>query len=691
MSSISPKRKQIPPSQRKRIVVPKVEDDIFSTPPPQAVRASPPPRTSRREAPHLAEGPFRSAFINTNGQSRPMLPDRCPSGTEEEAEGDGAYEEWPPRRGKRKSLVRPEGVDPSPSREREQPIVRAQPQCPPSNVLAPSAVPVDKSSLVAKTVSVIEPVVTHDLQGSTSQITQIKAVPLQVARMVTPAIAETSKNVRRPLQPIVISSQDKLPLNFKRRLSTLDSIQAKDPAPVTSHNRLLFPVASAHELPPPVPGPPSKRDSLGQYPTPAALDDPSVNDPFRVSQNREARRWTLADDSKTPWVNACREDLVRRASVQHIDLRALHSGKNVGTSLIGGTMSVGHSNTSESSSVAKKKGPRSPSRSSTPSNLTESNKELVLALGLEAVYSRMANNHKFHIDVVREVAARQRSLEDADLVLRNMREAAGREYARLLRQDEAVYSHVGCETGESEEEDEDDADQTGDGQPVRPSQALLGPNHLPTSLVPQGHARHLTLKISTASPDSSSTHPHDYSPPTPTRARAFRRLERQGRVEEAKLREARHVRRSLRPNSAEASQEADEQRIIKYLLQLQEDDKDGVPPKKLENPIGPERLGEWDKEDETQEDEGGAGPSILPEEIRQSGFPLEREYAAKVTPSLACSALATLSVLDAEWTNSDDELLLDGDLTVHEELVRRKGLGSVKFRTAHLYSLLLDG
>jgi len=45
---------------------------------------------------------------------------------------------------------------------------------------------------------------------------------------------------------------------------------------------------------------------------------------------------------------------------------------------------------------------------------------------------------------------------------------------------------------------------------------------------------------------------------------------------------------------------------------------------------------------------------------------------------------------NVEWLDDDDELLLDGDLAVHEELVRRKGLGSVKFRTADLYSLLLD-
>ncbi|KAH9999128.1 hypothetical protein BJV77DRAFT_660782 [Russula vinacea] len=126
MPSISQKRKRIPLSQRKRTVVPKDEDDIFSTPPPQVARASPPPRTSGREAPHLVEGPFRSAYTNANGQSRPMPPDRSSSGTDEEAETDGEDVEWPPRRGKRKSPIRPEGLGQSPSREPPfQPTSRA--------------------------------------------------------------------------------------------------------------------------------------------------------------------------------------------------------------------------------------------------------------------------------------------------------------------------------------------------------------------------------------------------------------------------------------------------------------------------------------------------------------------------------------------------------------------------------------
>ena len=45
-------------------------------------------------------------------------------------------------------------------------------------------------------------------------------------------------------------------------------------------------------------------------------------------------------------------------------------------------------------------------------NLSESNKILVMALGLKKVHKRMAENHKFHIDVVQEVAASQRCLED---------------------------------------------------------------------------------------------------------------------------------------------------------------------------------------------------------------------------------------------------------------------------------------
>jgi hypothetical protein len=77
----------------------------------------------------------------------------------------------------------------------------------------------------------------------------------------------------------------------------------------------------------------------------------------------------------------------------------------------------------------------------------------VLALGLEEVYKRMAENHKFHVDIVRAVAARQRSLEHADQVLRSMREAAEHEYARLLKQEFGVALGTGAhQTEESDEE-----------------------------------------------------------------------------------------------------------------------------------------------------------------------------------------------------------------------------------------------
>ena len=793
--SISQKQKRIPPSRRKRAIVSRDEDDIFGTPPPQAVRASPPPRTRGRDAPHLVEGPFRSAYPNSNGQFRSMLHVRSSSGTDEEAGTDGTDEEWPPpRRGKRRSPIPSERLNSAPSRERRQSITDAQPQRPLSGThYALNAVSItDKNS-----------------QGSTSQISQIKAGPSQVARAATSAVAETSKGAHRPPQPRRMSSRDRMPTNFKPRPSAHGSIQAKGPAPVTSYNRLLFPAAPAHELPPPAPGSPSKRASLGQNPNPLALDDPSVNDPFNVPLvNREARRWTLAGNSEIPQVDARRGDLVRRASVNHIDLRALHLGKSVGASLVGRAIS---SNTSESSTTTKK-WPRRSSRSSTPTNLSESNKKLVLSLGLEAVYSRMAENHKFHIDVVREVAAEQPSLEDTDRVLCNMRMAAGREFARLLKQNEAAYSPVGFKTGESEEEDEDDdnsGDEEDDSQSVQPSHAPLSSHHSPTSPVPQGRARRLALKIPTASPDSSPIRPPDYSPPTPTRARAFRRLERQGRVNEARLREARRVHRSRRSSSTETSPEADEQRITTYLLQLQED-KDGAPLEKPRNARGPERLGEQDGEDKTRQSQGNGiaedgrdpanvvidplygrevpdgvlqpsplghdlenchgfidedasyvtnamadthlsrrsemddecadtaeveeqvdangdfqilsdpramGPeaeshidstcvgdgviaanarqsppgNVLTEEIGHYASPQDKKHSEKATSSLACSALAPLSALDAEWTNSEDELLLDGNLTEHEGLVRRKGLCSVKFRTAHLYSLLLDG
>ena len=72
----------------------------------------------------------------------------------------------------------------------------------------------------------------------------------------------------------------------------------------------------------------------------------------------------------------------------------------------------------------------------TSPNLSESNKNLVMALGLKEVYKRMAENHKFHIDVVQEVAASQRCLEDVDKILYRVRKAAEHEYACIMKQEE---------------------------------------------------------------------------------------------------------------------------------------------------------------------------------------------------------------------------------------------------------------
>ena len=85
------------------------------------------------------------------------------------------------------------------------------------------------------------------------------------------------------------------------------------------------------------------------------------------------------------------------------------------------------------------------SRLLTSPNLSEANMNLVMTLGLEEVYKRMAENHKFHIDTVRRVAVSQQCLEDVDQVLFRMRNAAEHEYVRLMEQ-------------ESDEEEEDAKD-----------------------------------------------------------------------------------------------------------------------------------------------------------------------------------------------------------------------------------------
>ena len=75
----------------------------------------------------------------------------------------------------------------------------------------------------------------------------------------------------------------------------------------------------------------------------------------------------------------------------------------------------------------------------------------MLALGLEEVYKRMAANHKFHIDVVREVAAGQQCLEQADQMLCSMQKAAEHEYTHLMRQDSGMTKSDEEGEGEGEE------------------------------------------------------------------------------------------------------------------------------------------------------------------------------------------------------------------------------------------------
>ena len=269
---------------------------------------------------------------------------------------------------------------------------------------------------------------------------------------------------------------------------------------------------------------------------------------------------------------------VDRASVQHIDLRVLHSRKSVEKFRASSSSNRSFGSTGRALVVKKTRSRQAKApRSSTPPNLSESNKELVLALGLEAVYKRMADNHKFHIDIVREVAARQRSLEQADQVLRSMREAAEHEYARLLKREfGARQTEENDEEAEAEEDDEEEEEEE-----------------------EEEVAKNLTNEEHDHSTPSRSPSPHSIqSPPD------FSMTNGDGYVEE----------------------DADAMEM------------DEVPANQAHSPL--------------------PGSQALP---------------------------------DVEWTDNDDELLLDGDLVVHEELVRRKGLGSVKFRTAHLYSLLLDG
>ncbi|KAI0293461.1 hypothetical protein BC826DRAFT_384932 [Russula brevipes] len=370
MLSASLTYRRVPSAARKRRIIPE-EDDIFSTPPPQAVQESASSRARGREAPRLVEGHFRSAYTNTNGAPRLMLRDQLASGIDKESETDNDdEEEWPPRRGKRKSPKFSEGPieeDSIPSQERAQfrkELQQGQMSRAPS---APGALSVAESKPTTRPMSTIEPASTDkNPQRVAPLIGQTHAVPLQVAQVLAPAATKTSRIERGALQRDVtaLPSRDPLPSNSKRHLSSHGSIQSKGRASASSRSRLFFPAASGHKLPSPAPGPPSKRASLGQYSNPALRDDP-----FTVpSINRDARRRTLAGDKEIPRVDARRKELIRRASVQHIDLRELQSIKSMETS---SAMSFNCSNSSSNSGSVVNKWPHRPSRSSTPPNLSD--------------------------------------------------------------------------------------------------------------------------------------------------------------------------------------------------------------------------------------------------------------------------------------------------------------------------------
>ncbi len=409
---------------------------------------------------------------------------------------------------------------------------------------------------------------------------------------------------------------------------------------------------------------------------------PALHDPLASGIDKEgetnADQWPPRRSKRNVSMPSLKERSAAiddRASIQHIDLRVLHSGRSVETTQAASTASL-----DSASRTFERKQPRQ-ARLSTPLNLSESNKELILTLGLEEVYKRMAQNHKFHVDVVREVATRQRSLEHADQVLRNMREAAQKEYTRLLKQEPGVAVGItgAQQRGECDEEDTGYLWNEEHGRSMLSQPASPYSDPWSSQPISQAAARPIIQLL-----DSSPVHYPHYSPPVPTRAYEFRQLERQGRIEEARLREIRRVRQNFLLDGIEASPEVEECKMITYSSPHVEDNEDQA--SQTKHQIGDSRPSlacsrEGLKDKAVEDDECVPQPNHSRTDRGHMGPTQQTDSSLPSSPALP----------NVGWTDNDDESLLDGDLVVHQELVRRKGLSSVKFRTAHLYSLLLEG
>ncbi|KAI0062103.1 hypothetical protein BV25DRAFT_1916388 [Artomyces pyxidatus] len=496
------------------------DDDIFAI----ASPTQSPPTVSRRPRapPQLQEGPFSSAYTDARGGSRFKQDGRRVSGVERDSSPD--EDNRPPSRKRSGKEVDANSTKVAARSTTSQPATVAS-RLPARKQAGPSQSTIQRpvaprEGVQARHAPVRRPVQTN----ATASSSKVMLPPLTVVEKIDLPVEHVE------VAPFHLQTESRLP----------DLPAQETPRPTSEAVFKIPPVPTAATAKPTT----TPIDHVHAQPPVQQLVESSTSLPKKSKENTldlRTRSKTVAGAQSVPHIDLrtirsrSPSSAPTRSRRQSLPAPADHMTPETHASSASRTVSRRTSDANSAAPYAAWPVSRPPSRASTRASLSAGDRQLVADLGFEVVLNRMAENHGFHLNIVRHVVQNAHSLAQADERLRTMREGAQRELEKALQAESSA-----------EEEDEDDEQETdGEEEPRARSHAPSLPPPPEGERSPERPQLSLRVGLQiTPLPQDEGPPPH-YSPVSPTRARAFRRLQLEGRVAEAKAREIRHASRGV--------------------------------------------------------------------------------------------------------------------------------------------------
>ena len=545
---------------KRRKVVQAMDDDIFKSLPPSpqpdftSPRPVPPIPQKQRALPVLEQGPYVSAYTSIQGDSRLSPSGRRQSGVED----DVTKTVWPPKRGatnRKATLPEHQGSFEKPSHlsiPAPHPMFDNDPH---RSHGSPTPLPLE-ASLQSNKAALVQPPSLPDrtdtaLPGSTDHF------PLQRNRksmspVQSSPLTNGSDQRGSTAQPNAIATSSRVQLTPERSKHPVDSRRPEHPIPAVPDPKPSDSPAPLRASPAPTFKFPMSRTTDPRRKLFQNMPKPVNAIPTRVAEDvKNARRRTLAGfpEEVPPHLDLLSATKHLRGHVLDHDRRqslppsSILSASRQSTlpevvyeHTLHRTSSITSANTDYWNSYPRRQyNPTSPSRHSSTSasvsvvsQLPESERRLTMELGAQVVLQRMAENHGLQEKLVRDIWERTNSFEKTDKVCRQMHLAMRRAY------EEACAELAPSDEDEDEGSDKDWDDPRGEVIPL----SRLSAEHTATRSPKQPIQASNGLKYI---PSPADAVPEHMTPALHTRAAQFVRLERQGRMDEAKKREGRRA------------------------------------------------------------------------------------------------------------------------------------------------------